>query len=110
MGLTNPDVMTLKSGVQLSNCYLTFTPGPTTFPFQPTPLTFSWTVDATGAKHFFANGTLFTFLSKANKVAGLAPIQTEQVSVPADASSDGVFSVFYGALQSQFANGVIDND
>lgn len=110
MGLTNPDVMTLESGVQLSNCYLSFTPGPISFPFQPSPLTFSWTVDASGAKHFSANGTLFTYVSKDSKRAGLAPVQQQQINIPADLSAQGVFSLFYGDLQSQYSNAVMDAD
>lgn len=106
MGLTNPDVMTLGSGLQLSNCYMSFTPGPVQFPFQPSPLTFSWTTDAAGVKHFMANGTLFTYVSRDSKTNGLVPVQQEQISIPADYSAPGVFSVFYAELQAKYANGV----
>lgn len=106
MGLTNPDPMTLASGAQLSNCFLSFTPGAVTFPFQPSPLTFSWTVDDSGVKHYLANGTLFTYVSKDSKKAGLAPVQQEQVSIPADMLAEGVFSVFYATLKSQYSNAV----
>lgn len=110
MGLINPDLMTLDSGVQLSNCYLSFTPGPISFPFQPSPLTLSWTIDADGKKHFSANGTLFTYVSRESKYGGLAPVQQQQISIPADPSASGVFSVFYAGLQSKFVNAVRDQD
>lgn len=108
MGLTNPDVMTLTNGMQLSNCYLSYTSGPTSTPFYQPPLSFNWTVDSSGVKHFFANGTLFIYLSEASKAAGHTPIQVQQVSIPADGNSAGVFSVFYAALLSQYTNGVVD--
>lgn len=108
MGLTNPDVMTLTNGMQLSNCYLSFTSGPTATPVYQAPLSFTWTVDNSGVKHFFANGTLFIYLSEAAKAAGSTPIQTQQVRIPADGNSAGVFSVFYAALLTEYANGVVD--
>lgn len=108
MGLTNPDVMSLTNGMQLSNCYLSFTTGPTAVQAYQPPLTFTWTVDSDGVRHFFANGTLYIYLSEASKAAGNTPIQIQQVSIPADESSDGVFSVFYAALLSKYANGVVD--
>lgn len=108
MGITNPDMMTLQSGAQLSNCYLSFTPGPVTFPFQPSPLTFSWTLDGDGVKHFLANGTLFTYISREGKNAGMAPLQQQQVSIPADASAAGVFSVFYASLMAQYHSATSD--
>lgn len=111
MGLTNPDVMVMKSGAELSNCYMTFVSGPAMFPFpfQPPPLTLSWTINTDGNKHYFANGTLFTYLNKASKTSGMAPLQTQEVSIPADDSAAGVFSVFYAALHSQYTNGVVDD-
>lgn len=109
MGLTNPDVMTLDSGIQLANCYLSFTPGPIAFPFQPVPLTYSWTIDSTNTRKFYANGTLFTYASKASKHSGLPPIQQQQVSIPADATAAGVFSLFYANLKSQYPNAVSDD-
>lgn len=108
MGLTNPDAMTLTNGMQLSNCYLSYTSGPTSTPFYQPPLSFTWTVDSSGVKHFFANGTLFVYLSAESKAAGNTPIQVQQVRIPADKSSADVFSVFYNSLLSEYANGVVD--
>lgn len=109
MGLINPDLMTLDSGIQLSNCYLSFTPGPIAFPFEPLPLTYSWTIDSSSNKQFFASGTLFIYASKASKRAGLAPIQQKQVSISADSTAAGVFGLFYSNLMSQFPNAVSDD-
>lgn len=112
MGLTNPDSMIMNNGCQLSNCYLSFTPGPTPFNTIPItqPLTFSRTVDTFGSNHFFANGTVYIYLDQVSKETGLCPIQTQFLSIPADASSAGVYSVFYAALQSQYPNGVVDSN
>lgn len=102
MGLTVPDAIVLKSGSALSNCYISFSPGATIFPLLPAPLVFAWTVDADNKKHFFAQGTMYTYLNKASKDAGLEPLQTDMVKIPADASSDGVFEVFFAHARVMF--------
>lgn len=102
MGLINPDVIVLRSGSQLSNCFVTFCPGPTTFPFLPSPLIFSWTVDNAGKKHFSAQGTMYTYVNKASRDAGMEPVQMDQVTIPADGSSDGVFAVFFDHAKAEF--------
>lgn len=104
MGIVNLDEMVLDSGIKLSNCYLSFSSGPMEFPFQPSPLKFSWSVSPDGVKSFAASGKLFVFASKESKDAGFAPLQTKEVSIPADVSADGVFSLFYTTLASKFAN------
>lgn len=104
MGIQDPDPKTLRSGLSLSNCFMTFTPGPLPFPQEPDPLTFSWKLNPDGTKSFSANGTLFTYLSKANKAMGLAPLQQERVHIPADSSSPAVFSVFYADLQAHVSS------
>lgn len=110
MGLTNPDALTLNSGLQLSNTYMTFVPGANVIRSNQHRLSFSWTMDPDGTTNYFANGKLFTYLSKASKTAGSDAIHNEHVSIPADSSAAEVFSVFYSALQVQYPNGVIDAD
>lgn len=110
MGLTNLDVLTLTNGMKLSDCYLSYTSGPSGTQSYHPPLSFTWSVDSSGVRHFFANGTLYVYLSKAAKAAGNTPLQIQQVSIPADSSSSGVSSVFNAALLTEYVNGVVDKE
>lgn len=107
MGLVNNDVMTVSSGLQVPKAYMSFTPGPLPFPFQPQPMTFDLLVAQDGTKSFEAKGTLFIYESRASKAAGFAAIEQRQVVIPTDTSSPmvaGVFEVFYAAIRNQYPN------
>ncbi|MEW5314938.1 MAG: hypothetical protein WDW38_006397 [Sanguina aurantia] len=99
--------MVVGSGLSVPNAYLTFTPGPLEFPFQPQPMTFQLVVAADGSKTFQAKATLFIYASKESKAAGLAAIEERQVVVPTEVNSlmvAGVFDVFYSAMRYQYPN------
>lgn len=98
MGFENLDVMSLKNGLDLTNCYLTFTPGKTNL--MPNPITMSWTSDSNGNKEYFATATLYVYADKNKKDTGAEPVETRQVCIPVDSS--GVFAVLFESLKKQF--------
>lgn len=107
MGVVNHDVMTLRSGLQVSNCYMSFTPGPLSFPNQPVPMRFFWTIDPRGVKTYQAMATLYIYTSREGKCAGLAAIEQRDVYIPAETASDlvlNVFNVFFANLKTQYTN------
>lgn len=104
MGIINLDQMALSNGLSLSNCYISFTPGPMQFPMSPAPLTFSWVPDSNGHKVFSAGGTMYVHASKAVKDNGSRPIQTSQVNLQGDEMAKNVFGMFYSDLQNKYPN------
>lgn len=107
MGVINHDVMTLSSGLALSNCYLSFTPGPLPFPNQPIPMRFFWTIDQHGVKTYQAMATLYIYTSREGKFNGLAAIEQRDVFIPAETASDlvtNVFNIFFANLKAQYTN------
>lgn len=113
MGIINNDVMQVGSGLRVPDAYMTFTPGPLPFPFQPQPMLFELIVAPDGTKSYEAKATLFIYESRESKLAGLAAIEQRQIVVPTDATSlmvGGVFDVFYGAVKEQYPNTTDQND
>lgn len=105
MGVVNRDAMTLSSGLTLSNCYLSFTPGPLQFPQEPDSLSLKWSVSPTGAKMYKALATLYIYTSRDSKLAGLAPLEQRSFVIDEDFDSPtviGTFETFYGVLKTQF--------
>ena len=99
MGIINKDPMTMKSGLNLDNCYLSFTPGPRA---MPSPISFSWITDSTGKRTYFAYAGVYVYASAEKKAAGNDPIEVNQVSIPVD--EQAVFSVLYNSLKNQYPN------
>lgn len=110
MGIINHDVMTLESGLQLSECYMSFTPGPLDFPNLPPAMKFHWTIDpVTGSKIYTATAMLYIHTTREAKKAGLAPVEMRSVSVPALADSQivgGVFDYFFAEMHATYPNTV----
>lgn len=99
MGIINLDTMVLKSGLQLKDCYLSFTSGPHS---MPVPINFSWSTDENGLKQYFAYASLYVFASPEKKYAGHEPIESSTVSIPVDGNA--VFSVLFASLKNQYPN------
>ena len=99
MGIINLDQMTTKSGLDLKNCYLTFTPGTGT---MPNPINMVCNRDADGKKIYYASATMYLYTSPAAKQQGFDPIETKQISIPVDPS--GVFNILFDSLKKTFTN------
>ena len=99
MGLINFDSIDLKSGLQLKDCYLSFTPASNV---MPAPITMSWNVSPTGSKQYFANAAMYVYAGRDKKAAGCDPVETKQLMIPIDAT--GVFAILYASLKTQFPN------
>ena len=99
MGITNLDDMLMKSGLNIKNCYLSFTPNPQS---MPTAITFSWTNDGNNNKTYYAYASVYIFTSEAAKSEGKDPIEVNSVVIPVN--EQAVFSVLYDSLKQQYPN------
>lgn len=94
--------MTLDSGVQMTNCYITLTSNAPAFPTTADPIVIRWLYDATGAKSYNRVITYYVYASKALKDAGFKPLQTNKVEYSASTSAQGVLTSVYGNLKALY--------
>lgn len=100
MGIINHDSMALKSGLDLTGCYLSFVPGPHSM--MSTAITMTCNTDMQGNRTYFANATLYIYADETKKSAGNEPLETQQVCIPVDSS--GVYAILYDSLTKQYPN------
>lgn len=109
MGIVNLDVMTLNSGIQLSNCYITVTPGLPTFPMNASPIIFEWIYDANGNRSYTRLVTVYVYVSKAAWEGGYLPIQSTRVRFPAQDAIEVLHSVYTDIKNKLFLNASSDD-
>jgi hypothetical protein len=116
MGIINHSAITFDNGLEISDCYLSFTSGPVPFPLSPPPITISWVADENGTdgrfKTFRLSGMLFIHANYNAKIGGSRPIETRLIDLGADHVAvesgasviDAVFQVLYTHLTALYPN------
>ncbi len=101
MGILNRDSFSTKSGLDLKDCYMTFTPG---HAIMPNPITMISDFDSDGSKAYYAKATMYVYASQDAKITGLDPVQISNLRIPVDPS--GVFGVLFDSLKKTYTNSV----
>ena len=97
MGIINLDTMTTKSGLNLNDLYLTFTPGIMT---MPNPINMVCSVDPSGKKIYHAHATMYIYKSPDSKRDGCEPVEIRQLQIAVDPSA--VFNILFDSLKKAF--------